>query len=264
MLMSHAFTQLVFSDSREVWRELGPPSLRRDDAQRRDPDEYEFFVLRTGNRLAQTLTLYNQLLTSIAYIELPNAPRSLRAKGVSRHAHLLYGLENFLIRTNSFYDRALQLVDAVFHLGHDARDCRQQTITRNVFVATTAIREHLRALHGVATRFAEIRNTIVHHSSFADDSLRNLEMYEVLFEEMQQGGEPITGVYRHLPRLTNDLAAEIRRQRTDEFRSFCAELETATSSLFGGLVDPYSRMKARLRHASGYGPSDSSLRQDAG
>ena len=95
------------------------------------PDEDEFYVMKVGFATAHMLTWCQQLDDAIEL--LTNFDYSKRIN-TNRSAHFTYNLENYLIRINSVFDRVLQLVNAVFHIGTNDEHVRYDAIINNVHV----------------------------------------------------------------------------------------------------------------------------------
>src|SRR5699024_1454960 len=76
-------------------------------------DEQQYYVQKVGFFLVHMLAWCKQLDLSIELLSNFDYSKKINA---SRADHLIYNLENYLIRVNSVYDRVLQLTNAVFHL----------------------------------------------------------------------------------------------------------------------------------------------------
>lgn len=89
---------------------------------------------------------------------------------ISRADHLIYNIENYLIRLNSVYDRVLQLVNVVFHL------CiREESISHSVVVSNyrvdhnSDVVKRVKAIRKYLDEYAQDRHTLVHRHSLLDE-----------------------------------------------------------------------------------------------
>lgn len=264
MLTDHPFTQQVLEDNRVVMAATHTvdPVTRR--ITERAVDEYEFYIGRVGNRLVHLLGLLIQLSEAITFIEMKRIPKGLKRSDLTRHSFLLFCIENFLIRTTSLHDRSLKVVDAVLHLGLDLRDIRHTTISRNVHLAGSQIPRTLNRVRDFAQRYAESRNTIIHHSSYSEDALYRLDLFEQLLASMRDNNEPLTGIMRSLPQMVNEVVQELRSHKATEFQNFCRDAEARISDLLDALVPLYSRQKSRLLLVCGYGSTYSHANNSGG
>ena len=128
-LATHPFAQDVLQRAdavRKLLVDREPMSI--DPVFKRDPDEHEFFLLRTSHCLIGVLGCCSQLAQIPVYLSNHNQTPAMGRVGINRHAAIVYHLENYIIRTQSLLDRVLKLVDAVFHLTNEARNCRYEVV----------------------------------------------------------------------------------------------------------------------------------------
>lgn len=252
-LLTHPFTQRVFEDCRSVYRAIGAPGKTLNQEFTEEPDEYQFYILRTGNRIAHLLETCHQLEDTILYLSSFSPSIRMKRAGINRHSYLLYNIENFIIRTSTLYDRSLKLVDAVFHLGNHPRECRSNTILKNVHVKRTGVPDRMKVLRKVVDKYSQDRNLIVHHEEYQDSQLRSLEMSSLLQREIELAGEKPSARLQNLPELTKERIREVVQAKTKEFEEFNREMFSRTADLFSEVDGEYLGQKARLLRLCGNG-----------
>ncbi len=252
-LQNHKVVTRLLREAMDVFREVQgdkPPSLdSKDDPL---PDEYQFYFLRVGNRIGNLIRWCKQLDHSVLYMSNFVPSRTMKKAGVTRHTHLAYHIENYIIRIESLYDRVLHLIDAVFHLTNDPVSCTHDVIVANLKVKRTDIPSALKPLKKLLRDYKFERNTIVHHESYQDKTLRRLELYSLVTESDPGIDERLAGA---LPELRREAARDVIREKKREFSEFNNKLAIVLSNILEKLEPHYDREKKRLqqmtRSASG-------------
>ena len=132
-------------------------------------DKYMATVFKMAGEIC---TIVDQLYFSS---KLLGGYRKDNVAKMSRYEHIIYALENFYLRITSLYDRALRLINEVFKLGLEPRDCRRSTIQNNRNVKGFSDVYHaLVAIDNFCTRYSQLRNTIAHHSTHHEEDLFSL------------------------------------------------------------------------------------------
>ena len=187
-LGNHAFINHCFSDGIKVTKELGdlkPFSVL--PSYKRKPFEEEYYQLAVSSSAATLLNACQQLTDSIQYLSSFSPSPKMKRHGITRQRHIQYTIENFIIRSQSTYDKLLVLVDAVFHLGNDDELINHQLIARNVHVRMTPVESQLRAIRKTMAKYQFVRNEIIHHGSFQEDDLRKLQGFSIIRESDSDG-----------------------------------------------------------------------------
>jgi len=163
---------------------------------------------------------------------------------INRHTMFVYHIENYLIRTQSLFDRVLSLIDAVFHLLNAPRNRRYDVVARNVKVQVSDIVEPLKNLRKLLERYAGARNEIIHHHSIKDDALRRLDMFFLLerWERVSPAEKP-----SNIPELIKDTIFEVLWFKKSEFLSFNKEVAASIALIFDKLAPYYAREEEALR-----------------
>jgi Cthe_2314-like HEPN len=111
----------------------------------REPDEHEFFLIRVAISMAEVLNCWHQLDQIPILLANHCQTATMDKAGINRHSQIVYHVENYLIRTQSLLDRILKLIDAVFHLLNDPRNCRYEVVIKNVKVQVSEIPESIKS-----------------------------------------------------------------------------------------------------------------------
>jgi hypothetical protein len=244
-LHSHPLVQEVFPEAVRIQKALKDRNpIRVEPDYERDPDEHEFYVLAVGHALAELPNLAEQIAHAALYLSRFTQTAATRRAGITRDKHLLYHIENRLIRLHSAFDRSLFLVDAVFHLTNAPAAVSFSVVASNLRVKRTAVSKKLKAIRKVLGPTIDTRNEVIHHHAFKDDTLRELQMY-CLFESMPDDSEPFTksNVRGRIRELTRDLV----RKKTTEFAQVDADLLSAMADLLTELLPIYRREKGIIR-----------------
>lgn len=180
-LSKHPFVEEIFKKGMEINKEIGKPSGLRINAQyKRDPYEEEFYCLRIGFCMAHLLTVVQQMEHTILYMSNFTPTELMKKAGVTRSTHLLWSVENYIIRTQTVYDRLLVLVDRLFHIQNEPHRISHDSIVTNTHISRTTIPSALKAVKSAVKKYYYDRNTIIHEASYLDDELRRIEAYTIL------------------------------------------------------------------------------------
>ena len=233
-----------------VWNEAVPLQKQADDQgaseDSDDLDEYQFYVMRVGYSLAQIVTWMEQLDHAVYYLSDFSYKKEAKDEGVNRARHLIYNVENYLIRLQSVYDRALQLTNNVFHLGIEESNVGHSVIVSNLKVSRTEVASLLRAVKKEVERKAQERHAIVHRASHQEDSLRRLELFYMFDEETwatKTEGLTFEGLSHIRSQLMKTVVAEKKQEFTEINKSIFDKIE----ALFSGLHTQYNKERKRLQ-----------------
>jgi len=179
-LNNHRFSRTVF--------ETANPLIKTDYEYRKAHgreaeypfDEFEFYILRVGNRLATLLYHCEQLEHSVLFLSNYRQTPSLSIAGINRTKYLRYSVENYIIRTQTLYDLVLKLIDSVFHLTNADSQCRDNTIVQNLKVKQSKIPSLLKPLRKKLREFEIERHVIIHRGGYQDKDLYHLELLTVV------------------------------------------------------------------------------------
>ena len=119
------------------------------------PDEHEFYMWRVGSALAALLSASDRLNHSVLFLSAYRQTKALQEARITRTDHLIFGIENFIIRTQVIYDRVLRLVDAVFHLMNDEQMLSHELVIRNIRIRHSAIVPILKRIRKKTRQYSE-------------------------------------------------------------------------------------------------------------
>lgn len=90
--------------------------------------------------------------------------------------HIEFAIENFFIRSHSIYDRALLFSSQLLDTGIDKESINHQVIVTNIHVKKYGIADRLKKLRKVCTEYRVVRNKIIHHGRYAEQSFDFLSL----------------------------------------------------------------------------------------
>lgn len=242
-LMLHAFSTAVWKEAAPLQKQAEDQGLDDDQEQL---DEYQFYVMRVGYSLAQLVTWIEQLDHAVFYLSNFSYNKKAQSEGINRAKHLLYNIENYLIRLHSVYDRALQLTNNVFHLGVEESNVGHSVIVSNLKVARTEVKGLLKALKKEAEKKAQERHAIVHRESHREDSLRRLEMF-YMFDKDSWGEKDGALSFEGLAHLRSQLLKTVVAEKKQEFSELNKNIFEKVDALLVELHQQYNKERQRLR-----------------
>jgi len=207
-------------------------------------DELQFYVTRVGFSLSHTLGWAEQLQHAVHFMMEFGYGKKASEAGIKRSHHLLYNVENYLIRLQSVYDRCLQLTNAVFHLCMSNEHVNHGVIVSNLHVERTGISKLLKAVKKSIKHEEQERHTLIHKHSHMDPELRRIELFYMYSKETWEGNNRMP--FKNLVHLRSQLVKKYTARRRAEFEAINAELGIALAAFFDGLMVEYERQKARL------------------
>jgi Cthe_2314-like HEPN len=207
-------------------------------------DELQFYVMRVGFALSHTLGWVDQLHQAVFFMTDFGHGKKAKELRIRRPAHLLYNIENYLIRLQSTYDRCLQLTNAVFHLCTSDELVNHGLVISNLHVSRTSVPKLLKVIKKSIDEHAQDRHQLIHRHSHMDPDLRKIELLYMHSKETWLEDGKFT-----YEKLVTHRAERIRsftiRKKT-EFIDINAALVTALTPFFDELLLQYKRQKTRL------------------
>lgn len=243
-LQQHPFVRTVLDDAMKVNQEAGIKPMA-DASEEPLLDERQFYITRVGYGLSHTLTWVEQLHHAVHFLAHFNYERRAKEAGVNRFHHLIYNVENYLVRLQSVYDRLLQLTNNVFHICNSDKLVNHGLIVSNLHVTRTKVPQLLRAVRKIIEPQATARNDIVHKHSYTDPALRRLELF-YMHTEATWGSSDRRLPFKNLAHLRAPLMKQATTAKRAEFAAINAALLKALLPLFTELNVQYSRQKARI------------------
>lgn len=242
-LKSHPFSASVWSEAFTMQKELEEKGI---DAESEDIDEYQFYVMRVGYSLAHLITWMEQLEHAVFYLSDFSYSKDAKQVGVNRSHHLLYNVENYLIRLQSVYDRALHLTNNVFHLCVEESNISHSVVVSNLKVSRTEIASLLKSLRRSINGKAQDRHKIVHQSSYQNPQIRRLELFYMFDKETwkEEAGKPS---FESLSHMRSQLMKQVVVEKKEEFSQINDSLFERTGILLTGLYAQYNKEASRLK-----------------
>jgi hypothetical protein len=240
------FVKVAMDASVSVSQSLGDNPVLIEPTQGRLPDEYEFYLLNVGSRLAHLMTVCGHLQAIPIMMGAFRSTPALASAEITRHSHVVFHTEGYLIRVGSLFDWVLKVVDGVFHLGNSERNCSMSVIISNVRVDHYKdVVATLKVVRKLTDRYQADRNAIVHARPYMDQRLRYAELYELLSRSRSLDGDPSAAF---LERERNTFLRDFCKEKKDEFQRFNIEIAAALSNLFGALQPRYAEEAQVLKH----------------
>jgi hypothetical protein len=194
--------------------------------------------------MAEVLSCCQQLAHIPIFLTNYVETRKMVRAGITRHSAIVYHIENYIIRTQSLLDRMLKLIDAVFHLTNDPRNCRFDVIIHNVKVQVSDLPDSIKTFRKLLGRYSRVRNEVTHEHSLKDDALRGLDLlYLVKGWESISPKESDSNVRDKI----NERILWILMTRRREFLAFNKEIASSVTEIFDKLTPYYAREEKSLR-----------------
>lgn len=238
-LQNHKFYIEVMNDGNEIFkkRKINPVAVDLPDV---GFDEYEYYIHAVGFSLVHLIAWYNQLNQAVLIL---NHFRYQGKKnlGLSRAEHLIYNVENYLIRVQSIGDRINQLINKVFHLCVDESEVRSRVIRTNLFVARTKVPQVVKKLDAFLKKYSSDRNTVIHKHSFMDLELRKVQL--MYFNEDFDS---------RLKYIRSQFLKKTIQAKKKQFEEINKKVAQHTTPIFDELLKEYRKQKGRI-HRFVYG-----------
>lgn len=196
-------------------------------------EEYVSECLLAAGELAVAC---DQMDFAITYLSGYRKRRTSIGDLITRSDYLAYQLENLYLRIGMLLDRSLKLTNTVFRLGTPPRDCRLSVIADNDYVRSTSVRSSLKAINKAVQPFAQVRNSIAHHSRYKDSGLNEVEMFYILEKENHAHPDPLVEQMRFMFKAETDRYVEERRS---ELAPAVEELIELEGQLFDALLPEF-------------------------
>ena len=242
-ISQHPFVEDVFKHSMDISKEISKPNgFKVATHFVREPLVEEFYVTQLGYCLSHLLTTIQQMEHAVLYMSNFSPTELMKDAGVNRATHLLWSVENYIIRTQTAYDRLLILIDRVFHIHNASNRISHESIVTNSHIKRTKIPDSLKSVKKAVKKYCHDRNTIIHESSYADDELRRIEGISIL------SSSPDYGLQKD-ENLKGDLKYDIReyvKKRKTEFTRINKNVCISLGVLFTEMHPIYNTKLAEL------------------
>jgi hypothetical protein len=131
----------------------------------------------------ELVTICNQLHHAVSFAGNFRSNEHLKSEGIKRFDYVLYHLENHLIRAVATFDRTLILVNEVFMLGNEPKNCKPHVILSNRHVVSSGVYNYLKELDKHLRPYREPRNTVIHKQRYKHEDLYWIECMHILDNE---------------------------------------------------------------------------------
>jgi len=233
-LEKHVFVQEAFQDACPIHQKTCVPGTdsKVNAPYKRSLYENEFYIIHVGHALAHLLIACQQLSHAPLYLSSFCPSKKMVAAGVTRHSHILFCIENYIIRVRSLHDKALQLINAVFRLYNPPDKVTHALIKNNLHVSNTKVPSALQKLKKITGKYHEDRNKIIHRECFQEDDLRFIELLTISKDKASGSAKDLkfhTTVYI--------------REKEQELLKNNSEVFDSISNIFDLLLQQYTKQK---------------------
>ena len=171
-LQKHPFVEEILKMAVKISMEH-----RKEIKSKSDFYEYEYYCLQLGSCLAHLLTVIQQMEHAVYYMSNFTSTEAMKKVGINRSTHLIWSVENYIIRTRTVYDRSLILVDRLFHIQNQGNQITHESIITNAHISRTNIRNALKPIKSAVNKYYFKRNQIIHEASYADNEIASIELF---------------------------------------------------------------------------------------
>jgi len=137
-------------------------------------DELEYYIHNVGFYTTYFIKWCKQLEMGVDF--LSNFDYKYKSD-FNRIDHLIYNIENYIIRFQSVSDRLLQTINSVFHLTIDEGNVSNNIIMTNLKVTRTSVPSKFSPIKKYLKILYDDRNTVVHRHSYLEKELRKFELF---------------------------------------------------------------------------------------
>lgn len=221
-------------------------ALKTQGEFKREPTKAEYYCISVAKTLAHLLGICSQLEHSVLYMSSFTPSAKMKKAGISKQSHLLYCIENYIIRTHTMYDRLLRHIDKVFEIYNPSHLISHEFIISNLHVKHSDIPAQLKSLRRVIKDYYRDRNMIIHEQQYLEDDLRMLEAITCL----SSSDDPFTENL-DLNNWAKLLAKKIVLDKTKEFLNVNQKAFKIIGNIFDLLQDEYESKRHLLEGVHG-------------
>jgi hypothetical protein len=233
-LFESQFVKLVLKDGARLISHYNVEPAAMSWPEDKQLTEGQYYIQKLGFHLSHTLTWCRQLDFAIEYL---SSFDNSKAANSSQADHLIYNIENYLIRLNSVYDRVLQVANDVFHLCMNEQHVGHEAIVTNYKVAhRPEIQKAIKSIKRFLSDYAQDRHSLIHKHSLMDKRLMEVEMLFLPGLNFQSAEV----------KFRERLLMEYIEEKKSEFSEINSRLAVTLLDLFSLLHSEYLRQKVRL------------------
>ena len=209
------------NDSDRLFRAKNPPEINWREY-------YHWCVFQYSANLIGAIDKLNDIQT---YIGRFPSPRTYERKGITQDTWIKYHYGNYVSTMVTIYDTSLLLVNEVFLLGLDPRDCKERTVAKNSKVINTAAGNALAGLNKVTQQYRYPRNIQQHRGEQPEIGI--LQVHEAL-SNLQRAGEHFMDKNK-----LDELYVLARSAITADLEIRTQQVVNVLSQLFDSLIAQY-------------------------
>ena len=236
-LTKHPFVKKVLQDAIPILKNITVSGTIRKvyPIYKRTVNKNEAYLLDTGHTLSQLAYICQQLSHIPLYLTSFRSSKKMEEGGVTRHPHILLCVENYIIRTQSLYDRMLQLINVVFNIYNPPNEIGHSIIKDNSHVKNSGLSSSLQKLRKLTGKYYKDRLKIIHRGSYHEDALRKLERLTIVSKESN---------FCHFEKQElKPLSDKYVKEKAEEFGKMNTEFFVAIGNIFDYLIKRYKKQK---------------------
>jgi signal recognition particle subunit SEC65 len=151
-------------EMQKIGNDLGIRSIEQSN---RKLDSSLFYHYTVFLKLMTLVEAIERLQYSITFIKEFPHPKKYMKEGITQYIWWEYHYSNFVLTYNSLLDLSLILVNAIFEIGYEEKDCKYSKIFNSSEI-TTGVRESIAKVKKIVGGYISQRNYFVHRGQFPD------------------------------------------------------------------------------------------------
>lgn len=243
-LIHHKFVSRVLFLATELGKDVYENNgFKLEAKEKRLPTLDEFYCFQLGWCLSHVMTAVQQLEHAVFYMSNFKMTEAMEKAGINRSSHLLWSIENYIVRTQTVYDRLLILIDRLFNLQNQTNRIDHESIVTNAHISRTKVPAALKRVKNTVKKYYHDRNTIMHESSYAEEELRRFEGLSIYIAACK-------GIEASVEYVEEDLKYEMKAyigRRKRDFKKLNGSLIKAISELFDEMLPLFEKKYSELK-----------------
>jgi len=233
-LTNHPFAKLAFKNSVPIAKDISVPGTisKVNAPYRRELNKNEAYLLHVGHSLSHLLVICEQLHHIPYYLVTFCPSRSMVRAGITRYSHILMCMENYIVRTQSVFDRTLQLVNVLFNIYNPPDMINYSLIKNNLHIKNSKLGPELKKFRKLTEKYYSDRLKIIHRECYQEDDLRHLEMLTVVTKDKKN---------EYIKENLKFFSSIYVKEKANELKSFNNAIFLEIDNIFNHLLKRYNR-----------------------
>ncbi len=233
-IREHGFVKELYGDA-ELYLKNKKFEISDIELENPDFDEFEYFIHAVGFSYNYFFKWCQQLEFSVEFLSNYNYGKN---QSYNRADHLVYNVENYIIRYQSILDRLLQLINSTFHLCISEVEVTHAVVMSNYKVSRTNIPQTFKPIKKLFRNLYEDRNTLIHRHSYLEKELRRIEIFYTVDLDLSES---------ELKRYRARKISEYITSKKKEYQGNNDKLFKLIPALFDELLKVYVKERNKLK-----------------